>query len=75
MERGTMKKLMKNDIAKIRKKKGLNKSELARAAQITRFYLTKLESGEQVPTVGVVVRIAKALDVSPPYKLYPQLGE
>ena len=64
---------MKNSIKKYREAAGLNRSEAARVAKLSRTHFVAVEDGTKMPTVGVVVRIARALNVSPPYKLYPQL--
>jgi transcriptional regulator with XRE-family HTH domain len=43
---------------------GISQATLAKKARITREYVNKLEAGRYDPTVGVITRIAKALDVS-----------
>jgi transcriptional regulator with XRE-family HTH domain len=46
-----------------REAKGLSQAALARRAKITREYVNKLEAGRYDPTVGVLQRLAEALDV------------
>lgn len=50
-----------NKIASLRISKGINQSELARKAEISRSYLIAVEKGTSVPTVEVGSRIANAL--------------
>jgi transcriptional regulator with XRE-family HTH domain len=42
---------------------GLSQATLAHAAKISREYLARLEAGQHDPTVGVLARLAKALNV------------
>lgn len=53
-----------NKIASLRISKGINQSELARKAEISRSYLIAVEKGTSVPTVEVGSRIANALGVT-----------
>ena len=50
-------------LKRLRISKGLSQAALAKKARITREYVNKLEAGRYDPTVGVLQRIAKALDV------------
>ena len=43
----------------------MSQAELARRAKISRTHLRRLESAEQEPTLGVIERLAKALNVHP----------
>jgi transcriptional regulator with XRE-family HTH domain len=43
--------------------RGLSQAALAKRAKITREYVNKIEAGQYDPTVGVLRRIAKALEV------------
>lgn len=52
-------------IRKLRQARGLSQAELARRAKITREYLNKVEAGRYDITVGVLLRLAKALRVKP----------
>jgi transcriptional regulator with XRE-family HTH domain len=52
-------------IRKIREAQGLSQAALAKKARITREYVNKLEAGLYDPTVGVLLRLAKALGVDP----------
>ena len=54
------------NVRRIRRAKDLSQEELADLANIHRTYLSALErSGGRNPTIKVVERIAKALDVTP----------
>jgi XRE family transcriptional regulator of biofilm formation len=47
-----------------RRRRGLSQAELARRARISQPYLCRLESGlQRNPTVAVLTRLAKALDL------------
>ncbi|OGL18224.1 MAG: hypothetical protein A3K12_09490 [Candidatus Rokubacteria bacterium RIFCSPLOWO2_12_FULL_71_19] len=50
-------------LKRLRISKGLSQAALAKKARITREYVNKREAGRYDPTVGVLQRIAKALDV------------
>jgi transcriptional regulator with XRE-family HTH domain len=52
-------------LKRIRKAKGLSQYALAKATkpQVSREYIRKLEAGGSDPTVGMLHRLAKALDV------------
>lgn len=47
----------------LREAAGMTQAALAQKAGITREYCNKLESGQYDPTLGVVQRLAKVLDV------------
>lgn len=48
----------------LRKKRGLRQSELADLAGINRSYLSNLENGHSSPTIEVLDRIARGLELS-----------
>lgn len=57
--------MIRDNVKKFRKKKGLTQDGLARKANIPYTILTKLESNVvKKPSVQTVGKIAKALDVS-----------
>lgn len=57
--------MIRNNLRKLRKKKGLSQEKLARLADISLNALTKIESGfAKKPTIQTVVKLAKALEVS-----------
>jgi len=57
--------MFKDNLRKLRTKKGLSQEKLARLADISLNTLTKIESGfAKKPTIQTVVKLAKALDVS-----------
>lgn len=52
-----------SNIRRIRQDARLSQEELAEAAGINRTYLSQLENGRSSPTLDVLERIARALDV------------
>jgi transcriptional regulator with XRE-family HTH domain len=54
---------MGRQIRALRMERGLSQAALAKRAKITREYVNKIEAGQYDPTVGVLRRIAKALEV------------
>jgi transcriptional regulator with XRE-family HTH domain len=46
-----------------RQQKGLSQEKLAELAQIDRTYVSPIELGKQNPSLDVIYRIAKALDM------------
>lgn len=48
-----------------RKKRGLSQEQLADLAQLHPTYVSGIETGYRNPTVRIIGRIAKALDVEP----------
>jgi transcriptional regulator with XRE-family HTH domain len=52
-----------SNIRRIRQNARLSQEELAEAAGINRTYLSQLENGHSSPTLDVLERIARALDV------------
>jgi len=55
---------MKNNIAKIRKRKGLTQMELAELVGVNRFHISNIERGKSLPSVKLLIKIANVLDVS-----------
>jgi len=51
-------------VRKARKAKGLSQEELAHDADSNRTYISDVERGTRNPSIEVVERIARALDVS-----------
>jgi transcriptional regulator with XRE-family HTH domain len=51
-------------LAELRKLNGLTLEELAQRASLTKSYLSKLERGLSSPTLGTVLKLADALDVT-----------
>jgi transcriptional regulator with XRE-family HTH domain len=49
----------------LRTERGLSQAQLAARAKLSNSYTARVERGEQDPTVSVLVRLAKALGVSP----------
>lgn len=54
----------KSYIQQLRKQRGITQQELANKAKISKSYLAGIEQGRHTPTVAVLARIAKVLDVS-----------
>jgi len=54
---------MKNNIANIRKQKGLTQMELAELVGVNRFHISKIERGKRSPSVKLLVKIANVLGV------------
>jgi transcriptional regulator with XRE-family HTH domain len=50
-------------IKQIRTAKGLTQAELATRAKVTKNYITMLERGKGEPSIKVLRRLAKALEV------------
>ena len=50
-------------IRRLRKAKALSQAALARRAQLTRVYVTRLEAGRQDPSLSTISALAKALGV------------
>ena len=54
--------LVARNLRKLRVKRGISQENLAVDAQIDRTYVSRLERGLENPTVGVLERLAHALD-------------
>lgn len=52
-------------VAKLRRERGLSQEEFADQAGIHRTYISDIERGARNPTIRVVERIARALEVQP----------
>ena len=50
-------------LRKLRLARQLSRYELAKRAGISRVYVAKLEDGRSDPTVGMLTKLAKALNV------------
>jgi transcriptional regulator with XRE-family HTH domain len=50
-------------IRKLRTAKGLSQAKLAKKARLTRVYVTRLEAGQQDPSLSTINALAKALGV------------
>lgn len=53
-----------NRLRELRKRKGFSQEGFAEHAKVHRTYLGGLERGERNPTLTVMVKIARALDVT-----------
>src|SRR5687767_6622231 len=51
-------------LRKLRRTRGLTLEMLAHRAQVSRAMISKIERGEKMPTVGILVRVATGLNVS-----------
>lgn len=52
-------------IRRERKNRRLSQMELANEAEIAQSFLASIESGKKIPTVTTVLKIARALGISP----------
>jgi transcriptional regulator with XRE-family HTH domain len=52
-------------IRRLREERGLTQAQVAEAAELSSTYLGIIERGENVPTLTVILQIAKALDLHP----------
>jgi len=59
-------------VLKYRKRAGLSQEALAEKAEIHPNYVGRIERGECSASVGILLRLAKALEVRP-YKLFLKL--
>lgn len=53
------------NLKRLRQAKGLNQTQLAEAAGCNQATVSKLERGSGNPTLTLIARIARALDVAP----------
>jgi transcriptional regulator with XRE-family HTH domain len=53
------------ELKKLRLKAGLTQEEVAARAQVTREYVSMLESKKNSPTIEVFIRLCRAVEVSP----------
>jgi transcriptional regulator with XRE-family HTH domain len=52
-------------LKQLRERRGLSQEQLAEAAGISRTYLARLETAKHDPTLSVIEKLAKALNVKP----------
>ena len=55
---------MKNNLEKIRKEKGRNQEELAKALEVSRQTIGSLENGRYNPSIILAFKIAKYFNMS-----------
>jgi putative transcriptional regulator len=55
--------ILKNNLSKIRKEKGLSQSKLAKMVGVSRNTISSIETGQFVPTAKLALLIAIALDL------------
>lgn len=55
--------MLKLYIREIREKKGLSQSKLSKLSGVSSSHIGYLENGEREPTISVLCKIAKALNV------------
>ena len=65
-----MKIRMGNRIRELRKEKGISQAGLARVLKMSASYLAMIEGGKRIPSVELLLMIAKKLDVSVDELLY-----
>lgn len=54
---------IKINLREIRKQKGLTQKELAKLSYISTAYVSGLELGKRMPTIFVLIKLARALGV------------
>jgi transcriptional regulator with XRE-family HTH domain len=52
-------------IREVRTRKGMSQMELAGKADISQSFLASLEAGRKQPSVGTILKLAKALEINP----------
>lgn len=52
-------------LRKLREEKGLNQEELAERATLSQSFLSFLETGEKLPTIRSLCKLAEALNKTP----------
>ena len=52
------------NLKKIRTKKGMSQSDIARTLDVGRGYISNIENGKTNPTLATIFRLAKAVEVS-----------
>jgi len=52
-------------VQRLRKERGMSQEALADHANLARSYVSDIERGARNPTIEVVAKIAKALEVTP----------
>jgi transcriptional regulator with XRE-family HTH domain len=52
-------------VRELRHRRGLTQATVAQQAAISVTYLSEMESGRHNPTLAVILRLARALDVKP----------
>ena len=55
---------MRNNLEKIRKNKGINQEELAKALEVSRQTIGSLENGRYNPSIILAFKIAKYFNMS-----------
>ena len=60
-----LEKIFGRNVRKQRKLRGLSQEELAERAELHPPYVSGIETGYRNPTVKIIGRIARALDVTP----------
>lgn len=53
-----------NNLKRIRTEKGLSQVDIARQLDVSRGFVSNIESGKRNPTLSTLTRLAKALGVS-----------
>ncbi|MCR5079336.1 MAG: helix-turn-helix transcriptional regulator [Bacilli bacterium] len=53
---------LKNDVAEVRKKKGLSQAELAKLVGVSRNTISSIETGQYEPTAKLALLLCVALD-------------
>lgn len=62
-------------LQELRMHRGISQGALARFTGVTPGYISRIESGQRIPTLGVVDRFARVLDIPPEDRRYSKLME
>jgi len=63
------------NVKRLREKSRLNKKTLCLMANISRPFLDSIERGQSNPQLNIIVRLAKALDVTPEELITPPFDD
>jgi transcriptional regulator with XRE-family HTH domain len=63
-ESGTLTAIVGSNVRRLRVKRGLSLERLARASGVSRAMLGQMELGQSTPTINILWKVARALDVS-----------
>ena len=55
--------MLGDELRRVRQKKEMTQEQLSFAAEVDRTYISELENNHKSPTVDVLMRLCKALDI------------
>ena len=62
--RATPEVILGQEIARLRKQNGLSQEELGFRAEVHRTYISQIERGLKSPTLGMILKLSRALKAS-----------